>query len=133
MTRHAEMAKNRTPGIMTAETAAKAVPHPLRPGIARALNLSDSRPIPFLARLIDEQKAFESRQQSQVTISNQFQATLDRLAASAQSEQLSQRKLAARIGIPERTFRRLAQGTVSLERAQTYLPKLEAAVNKLLI
>lgn len=58
----------------------------------------------------------------------QLQASVHQLLERAQQEEWSQRELSRRVGIPERTFRRIKDGKVS---ALAWLPKLQPAVQRL--
>lgn len=82
----------------------------------------------FVARHIAIHQEFNSRQQTKVTISNRLQRMLDQLKDIAETNHWSQRKLADKVGISDRTLRRLKNG--QSEPAE-YLPKLESAVTRL--
>jgi ribosome-binding protein aMBF1 (putative translation factor) len=70
----------------------------------------------------------ERRRRRQQSRFDALQASLDRLLEYAAAEELSRRKLAVKIGIPESSLRKIGSGRVN---PSDWLPRLEAALAKL--
>ena len=112
--------------MMTPETAHDACAQPSRERVRLFLTESEAAKAGLLDRWKAARKRKLARESRKVTISTQFQRTLDQLEAIAQSNHWSHRKLAAKIGLPESTLRKLKR-----ERLTYYLPRLESAAARL--
>lgn len=114
--------------VLTPESAADGFAAGLRRGIRRALDVSRIPESQFVNRQIAIHREFQSRQTKKSTIATQLKEVCIRLEGVAEAERWSGRKLAAKIGITDRTWRRIKSGHVD---GADYLPWLEAAVARL--
>lgn len=93
----------------------------LRARIRASVRRSDSRPIPFLTRLIGEQKDFEDRTRQAAAIEGQISGLTEQLQQAADREHWSRRKLAEKVGLPRTTLRRIEHRLLSPEACLTHL------------
>lgn len=100
----------------------------LRAGIRRALDVSRLPESQFVNRQIAIHREFHSRQTQKSAVATRLQTVMKQLEDYATNQSLSGRKLAALIGITERSWRRLKTGRADAER---YLGQLETAVTRL--
>jgi ribosome-binding protein aMBF1 (putative translation factor) len=114
--------------MLTPETAQNACCAGLRAGIKRALDVSRLPNSGFVARQIAIHQEFAARQAAKTTVATRLQTALNRLEEIAATEDWSQRKLAAKLGFRESTFRLIKSGHAD---SNHWLPKLEAAVRRL--
>ena len=114
--------------MMTPKSAADGFAAGLRAGIRRALDVSRVPNSGFVARQIAIHREFQTRQTKKSTIATQLKEVCIALEGVAEAESWSGRKLAAKIGITDRTWRRIKSGHAD---GASYLPWLEAAVARL--
>jgi hypothetical protein len=120
--------QNPSAAMMTPEIAHGGPCAGLNAGIRRALDVSRLPKSGFVARQIAIHQEFESRQVRKTTVATRLKEVCTRLENVAAGEQWSGRKLAAKIGVKESTFRKIKAGRAD---ADFWLPKLEAAAARL--
>lgn len=113
---------------ITPATAPKAVAQPLGARVTFRLTGSEAAKFGLLDRwraAVERRRQREAQKRAALV---QFAETVSSLLAKAAAAQWSQRQLAAKIGIPETTFRRIKNQKV---KPLVWLPKVEAALASL--
>lgn len=113
---------------MTLETAPKAVAQPQRAVVAFRFTESEAAKYGLLARWQSARQRRQRRDEKRRQAQDRLSSSISRLIAKAEAEQWSQRQLAAKIGVPETTFRRIRDQKV---HPLTWLPRIEAALARL--
>ncbi len=113
---------------MRPESAHDACAQPSQARVRLALTESEAAKIGLLDRWIAARKRKTKRDARKVGVSMKLQAVLDQLETIARTEHWSQRKLAAKAGLPESTLRKIKRGQTD---PRDYLPKLQSAVARL--
>lgn len=122
--------------VLSHSSAANRLPRPLRAGNGPNCALSGkrmttlrgeftvARPIGCLARLISEAHADARRRHA----ASELERSVSQLLARAEIEEWSGRELARRVGIPERSLRRVRAGHVD---PLAWLPRIKPALTRL--
>ena len=114
---------------LTLPSGAKGLPRPSRRG--NGGNLARIRtalaPIPAI-RWVSEQVVRSQRDRNARQLADQFLILVARLTAFRQRAGISDRKLAERMGMPSRTWRRILGGAVN---PAAWLSRLQVAVQQL--
>lgn len=113
---------------VSCEIAPKPVAQPSRSLVAFRLTESQAAKLGLRDRWLAAVKKREMRADKKRQAIDRLTEMVSRLLDRAQEEHWSQRQLAARIQIPETTFRRIRNGNVI---AEEWLPKIEAALARL--
>jgi hypothetical protein len=120
--------KNPASAPNTRKNAASGFAAGLRAGIRHALDVSRLPKSGFVDLQIATHREYQTRMASQASCSERRQAAMARLEGIATYNKWSGRKLAAKIGITERTLRRIKSGDAA---DHPWLAKLESAVVRL--
>jgi ribosome-binding protein aMBF1 (putative translation factor) len=114
--------------LLTRVTAANALPRPLEARARLAITESEAAKIGILDRWRAAMDRRQERQAKKITTTTHLNDCLADLLRKAQAEGWSQRQLALKIEIPDRTFRRIRKQQID---ASVWLPKLTAALERL--
>jgi hypothetical protein len=96
--------------------------------MAAVLASSNQSKLTWLAKLITEQQQFNDRQAVIQNATGEVAFVVAALQAKAEAEEWSERKLAAKVGLPRTTWQRVCSGGVP---APEWLPKLREACTRL--
>jgi ribosome-binding protein aMBF1 (putative translation factor) len=111
-------------------SAPKAVAQPQDARVTFRLNQSQAAKIGLLDRWESAMRRRRPRDEKKRQAMTRLNESISRLLEMAKAEEWSQRQLAAKIAIPETTFRRLRSQNVN---PLVWLPKVEAALLRLTV
>lgn len=121
--------------MMTLQTAPSPVAQPQRAAVRLEITESEAACAGILdrwqaarKRQIEREARNARRRDRQVHAAQELHESVLRLFQHAEAERWGQRKLAAQIGIPQTTLRRIRAQQVD---ALVWLPKVRAAINRL--
>lgn len=114
--------------LVTLATAPNAVARPSGARVALKITESEAARCGLLDRWQAAMQRRRKREQKIKQVLALLNGFISRLLAKAKTEEWSQRELAAKIGIPETTFRRIRGHAVN---PLVWLPKIEAAAARL--
>lgn len=115
--------------VMSRKNARGVVAQPSRRSVRLCITESEAAKIGILDRWQAAWQRKAGRAAQKQAVSNRLQNVLKQLSELAQVEKWSQRKLAAKIGLPESTLRDLRKGQSAEPAAM--IPKLESALARL--
>lgn len=114
--------------VFTRESGANACAPPLRARIRASLMSAEVRIPSILASLIQRQSEFTRQQRNSKALAAELTAAVQSAESLAQTEEWSQRKLAAKLGLCPRTWRRIRSLKVN---PADWLPKIRSAIPRL--
>jgi hypothetical protein len=117
------------PPVLALATAPNAVEQPQRATVAFRLTASEAAKYGLSDRWQAAINRRQLRAQKRKAAAEQLNALAARLVTKAQAEEWSERKFAAKTGIPATTFRRIRAGQVDPFK---WLPALRAAAARLI-
>lgn len=124
----ANLPQNPASAVMARRTAHDACAQPSRRSVRLSITESQAAKIGLSARWQAAWDRKLRRDSQKAIVSHRLQDALNQLDAIAESEEWSQRKLAAKVGLPESTLRKIKSGRAD---SAIWLPRIQAAASKL--